>query len=43
MNSVQSPAESAFEPILWILTHCGTNGYRSTWGAILAGCPPQHG
>ncbi|WP_166404884.1 hypothetical protein [Labedella endophytica] len=30
-----------FSPMRWVMTHPGTNGYLSTWGAILAGTSPR--
>ncbi|XPP26990.1 MAG: hypothetical protein ACNYNX_02070 [Leucobacter sp.] len=30
----------AFAPMAWILPQPGTNGYISTWGAMLSGTVP---
>ncbi|HSP52790.1 MAG TPA: hypothetical protein VLO00_07840 [Cryobacterium sp.] len=36
-----APASSVgFVPTSLVMTHPGTNGYLSTWGAILAGSSP---
>ncbi|UOR01485.1 hypothetical protein MUN77_15360 [Leucobacter allii] len=34
------PPRSAFTPTAWVLPHPGTNGYISSWGAMLSGTVP---
>ncbi|MCZ4551027.1 MULTISPECIES: hypothetical protein [Mycobacteriales] len=41
MRHTQCTQGMAFAPTLWVLPHPGTNGYLSTWGAVLAGYPPR--
>lgn len=32
---------AVFAPKLWGMLHTGTNGYVSTWGAMLSGTTPS--
>lgn len=38
LNSCASSV--GFVPTSWVMMHPGTNGYLSSWGAILAGSSP---
>ena len=38
-----SPRTPVFVPVSWALPNPGTNGYITSWGAMLAGFPPPIG
>ncbi|TQO20712.1 hypothetical protein FB472_2362 [Rhodoglobus vestalii] len=40
MFLTSSASNVGFLPTSWVMTHPGTNGYLSSWGAILAGSSP---
>ncbi|WP_430593184.1 hypothetical protein [Humidisolicoccus flavus] len=41
MSPLVSAKAAGFVPLQWDVPHPGTNGYISTWGAILAGVSPR--
>ncbi|MER7168483.1 hypothetical protein ABT336_20745 [Micromonospora sp. NPDC000207] len=40
MSALAPTWRPARVPVRWVPSHPGTNGYVSTWGAILAGVVP---